>query len=320
MGGAWAITRAYLGWARRASVLDTPGARSSHTVPTPTGGGVGIVAGMTVAFLFAVFGVGVGSDWCAVAAALPVLTLLGYLDDRRALPVLPRLCGQFAAALTVAWVALGAAQAPPWLFPCAVLALVWFNNAFNFMDGIDGLAASQAAFMAAAAALLLGQAGAADSRLLLPGVAGAALGFLALNWPPARLFMGDAGSQPLGFALAGATLVTVARGELALPVWLILWTAFLADATVTLFARALGGKPVFRAHREHAYQRLARLAGAHLPVTLGYLALNLLWLLPLAWLAHAQPRFAWPLLGVAAVPTCLAVVRLRRVIDSDKLQ
>ncbi len=184
------------------------------------------------------------ADWLLVfALALPMATL-GYADDRQALPVLPRLLGQLGAAAAVMACALvvaglGLAGAGLLLAP-GLLVLAWLINVFNFMDGIDGLAASQAAFMAGAAAWLVAQgAGVGDSALLLGGLAAAALGFLVLNWPPARIFMGDTGSQPLGLLLGAAAAVTVARGELSLTVWAILWASFLADATLTLAAPGL---------------------------------------------------------------------------------
>jgi Fuc2NAc and GlcNAc transferase len=283
------------------------------------------VAGLAAAFLVALPGSAVGADWRVAAALVPLLAVMGYIDDRHGLPVAPRLLGQFAAAVTVAWVAAGAGENLPFaralLVPLATLVLVWLVNAFNFMDGIDGLAASQAAFMAGAAAWLLATGdGAADSLLLCAGIAGAALGFLVLNWPPARIFMGDTGSQPLGFALGAATLLTTGRGELSPAVWSILWTAFLADATLTLGARAFAGKRVFAAHREHAYQRLALARGAHRPVTLGFVALNVLWLLPLAWLADAYPNVGWAIAAVAALPVAGAVAWIRCGPESPNVQ
>ncbi len=311
---AWFVTWCYRRWALRVGRIDVPGARSSHAVATPTGGGAGIVAGCLAA-LAAAFALGdVRGDWLLVFGLALGMAALGHADDRRALPVLPRLLGQCGAAAAVMLCALaesgqGSGAAGLALLAIGLLALVWLVNAFNFMDGIDGLAASQAAFMAGAAAWLLAQdAGLNDSVLLLAGVAAAALGFLVLNWPPARIFMGDTGSQPLGLLLGAAGAVTVARGELSLAVWAILWAAFLADATLTLLHRAWRGEPLMQAHRDHAYQRLARRRGAHRPVTLGAIALNLCWLLPLALLAHRVPRFGPFLALLAYVPPCLGVV------------
>jgi len=315
---AWCVTWSYCRWALRVGRLDVPGARSSHAVATPTGGGAGIVAGCLAALLATLGCVEVHADWLLVFALALLMAALGYADDRRALPVLPRLLGQFGAAAAVMVCALAVAGIGSdlvglLLLAPGTLALVWLINAFNFMDGIDGLAASQAAFMAGTAAwLLAGGAGGGDSALLLGGIAAAALGFLAMNWPPARIFMGDTGSQPLGLLLGAAGAVTVARGELPLAVWAILWAAFVADATLTLLHRALRRAPLAQAHRDHAYQRLARRCGAHHPVTLGFLALNLCWLLPLAWLAYRMPHLGPVCVLIAYVPVCLGVFLVLR--------
>lgn len=315
---AWCVTWFYCRWALRVGRLDVPGARSSHAIATPTGGGAGIVAGCVVALATTMAGGAVHPDWLLVFALGLVMAALGYADDRRALPVLPRLLGQFGAAAAMMLCALAVAGSGfdgtgLLLLPPGLLALVWLNNAFNFMDGIDGLAASQAAFMAGAAAWLLARgAGFGDSALLLGGIAAAALGFLALNWPPARIFMGDTGSQPLGLLLGAAGALTVARGELSLAVWAILWAAFLGDATLTLLHRAWRREPLLQAHRDHAYQRLARRCGAHRPVTLGCIALNLCWLLPLAWLAYRMPRLGPVWVLIAYVPVCLGVFLVLR--------
>lgn len=314
---AWAVTWCYWRWALRVGRVDVPGARSSHTVATPTGGGAGIVAGCLAALAATMATAGVHADWLLVfALALPMATL-GYADDRQALPVLPRLLGQLGAAAAVMACALVVAglglRGAGLLLAPGLLVLAWLINVFNFMDGIDGLAASQAAFMAGAAAWLVAQgAGVGDSALLLGGLAAAALGFLVLNWPPARIFMGDTGSQPLGLLLGAAAAVTVARGELSLTVWAILWASFLADATLTLAHRAWRRRPLSQAHRDHAYQRLARRCGAHRPVTLGSIALNLCWLLPLAVLAHRLPRLGAVCALLAYVPVCLGVLLVLR--------
>src|SRR6185312_4527570 len=134
------------------------------------------------------------------------------------------------------------------------------------------------------------------------GIAAAAVGFLALNWPPARIFMGDAGSTYLGFVIAFLALLTIAEGVLSLPQWLILSAAFATDASVTLIRRLLLREKVFEAHRRHAYQVLSRRFGAHRPVTLSFIGLNVIWLLPMAW---AATSWGWLAVLVAYVPLIL---------------
>jgi Fuc2NAc and GlcNAc transferase len=182
------------------------------------------------------------------------------------------------------------------------------------MDGIDGLAASQAIFMLLAAALLvlIGTQGDAAGQPVfwwLPTLAAATLGFLLLNWPPARIFMGDAGSTYLGFMIAVLALATIGLGWLSLWQWLILAAVFATDATVTLCRRLLQRERLFEAHRRHAYQQLARRWQSHRRVTLGVILVNVVWLLPLALLAGWYPGTGPALALLAYAP--LVVLALR---------
>lgn len=317
---AFAVTLAYRLLAVRRGLLDRPVERSSHSIPTPTGGGVGIIAGCGLAVAVVATGAGIGTDWVVVLTAAGLLGALGFADDRFGLPVLLRLLAQVVVAGFCVVFLLGvaggetraAAGSPlPLLALMAGVALVGLTNFFNFMDGIDGLAGAQGVFVAGSAALLIGLDGEiADSVLVLSAVAAGCLGFLALNWPPARIFMGDTGSLALGFLLAGAPLVTAPRGELQLPVWLILWALFVTDAGLTLAHRTLRGLRPYEAHRDHAYQRLARHWGAHRRVTVLYTLINLLWLLPLAVLARYRMLAPLPAVLIAYLPLSVFVARI----------
>ena len=310
---AGGVTALFCGlWWRvmHARLLDVPGERSLHTRPTPTGGGAGLTAALVAAALLASQGTAASATTATVSLMLPagLLCLAGLLDDLRGLGIWTRLLLQTLCAVWVL-VTLG-----PWPHPGAsllLLAALWivgFTNAFNFMDGIDGLAASHAAFVGLAGALLLEHAGGHPELVLLLALTGAcAAGFLVWNWPPARLFMGDAGSLPLGFLLAALALLAASEGALSAWCWLILWSPFLCDTGITLLMRAAARKPLFQAHREHAYQRLA--ARGHRPVTLGLLIVDVVWLLPLAWLAAQHPALA-PAAAVAALLSCAVVVGL----------
>jgi Fuc2NAc and GlcNAc transferase len=183
-------------------------------------------------------------------------------------------------------------------------------NLFNFMDGIDGIAASEAAFAAASAALLamwLGSAGAYPLFCLL--LAAACIAFLHWNWAPARLFMGDAGSIPLGFLLACLSLQGQLSGALPLVSWLILLAVFIADATYTLCWRALQKERLTEAHARHLYQRLARHWRSHSRVVWAMLAYNLLWLLPLAAAAAVLRDYGWLWLAAAYLPLLLILLK-----------
>jgi Fuc2NAc and GlcNAc transferase len=192
-----------------------------------------------------------------------------------------------------------------------VLYCAWFLNLFNFMDGIDGIAGVQALSMSVTAALLLLLVtGSERSALPLVMLACATAGFLAWNWPPARIFMGDVGSGYLGYALGALAMWTVAQGWLTPWAWLILGGAFLADATVTLFVRARSRVAVAEAHRSHAYQRLSRHLGSHKLVTLGFAAINVFWLGPWALVATYWPQHAAACAVVAVSPLFVAASRL----------
>jgi Fuc2NAc and GlcNAc transferase len=306
----FAVTFAVLRSAHRIGVIAEVNERSSHTRPTPSGGGVGIVAGGTIGAALAAW----VAPWPTIPFALLAIAIavLGFLDDRQGLPVAVRLplqlvtAGAGVALLPLDALAAAIALPLPALLmgALALIAAVYWINIFNFMDGIDGLAASEAAFIFAAAALLAISNGApADSPMLwwLLAITVATLGFLVLNWPPARIFMGDAGSTYLGFMIAFAAFATIALGWLTIWQWLLLVALFVIDATLTLMRRLLRREPIFRAHRLHAYQHLSRRWG-HPRVTGLVLAVNVIVLLPIAWVAGSYPSNAWMLVaGVYAV-------------------
>lgn len=305
---AFVATWLILRHARHLGVIQIPNARSSHSVPTASGGGVGIVIGGAI-----------GTSLAAFQAPLPILLVLaasliiaaiGFYDDRKPLPALYRLGAHFVlfAVAVIGVIPLGRLAdelgiALPLLLGLLVLAGVYWINLFNFMDGIDGLAASQAAFMllAAAALALAATPGLLDHPGLwwLIALAAASLGFLCLNWPPARIFMGDAGSTYLGFVIAILALLTISWGWLALWQWAILGAPFVTDATVTLLRRALQREKIVEAHRRHAYQALARRWNSHRSVTLLLIAIDVVWVLPLAFVAGWQEN-SGPLLAILA--------------------
>lgn len=295
----------------RLGLIQTPNARSSHTIPTPGGGGVGIVLGGSIAMAYAAL-VTSWPNWVLLALSLCVAAI-GFYDDRKPLPARIRFGAQLAftaiaMALVVPLDALGNAiglPLPLWLLGAVgVVAIVYWINLFNFMDGIDGIAGSQAVFMAAGALALAAahtDIAGAGLCLMLLGLTGATAGFLALNWPPAKIFMGDAGSTYLGFMLAMLAMLTIASSWLTLIQWAILGALFVTDATVTLLRRLLLREKVFEAHRRHAYQHLSRRWSGHVPVTLSFIGINIVWLLPLAWVS-TLPGWALPAVLLAYLP------------------
>lgn len=311
----WLLRR----YALARSIIDIPNARSSHTVPTPRGGGVAIV----LSFLFALPVLAtVGwltwpTMWAMLGAGSGV-ALLGFLDDHGHIAARWRLLGHFAASVwALYWLGglpaitlFGFRLDLAWLGNIlAVLYLVWMLNLYNFMDGIDGIASVEA-ICACLGACLLYWLGGFESLIVAPLVlAMAVAGFLYWNFPPARIFMGDAGSGFLGIILGLLSLQAAWISPELLWVWLILLGVFIVDATVTLIRRLLRGDKVYEAHRSHAYQFASRHYGRHLPVTLAVAAINLLWLLPLAACVVLWNLDGALALTVAYVPLVLLAIR-----------
>jgi Fuc2NAc and GlcNAc transferase len=309
-------------YAERLHFLDRPNPRSSHTRPTPRGGGVAIVVSATTG-LVALACVGLLSarlTMSLVGGGL-IVAAVGLADDRRSLPAGVRLSAHAVAALWALY-CLGGAPALQmgnqivelgWVgYGLGGLAIVWVINLFNFMDGIDGIAASEAVFVSAAAAFLglvtlVGTAVVAGNIVF----AAACLGFLAWNWPPARIFMGDTGSGYLGFMIAVFALAASHQSTAAPWVWLILGAVFLADSTVTLTTRLARGQRITEAHRSHAYQWLARRWQSHLSVVITVWAINIAWLLPLAYIAARVPRLASWLTLLALLPVAAMALAAR---------
>jgi UDP-N-acetylmuramyl pentapeptide phosphotransferase/UDP-N-acetylglucosamine-1-phosphate transferase len=235
--------------------LDQPNERSLHERPVPRTGGIALLAGAAVSLAF-----GATQLWLPLALAAG-LALLSFIDDLRGLPTVLRLAAHLAAAALIVWYLMSPMQALA--LALLVLAVAWITNLYNFMDGSDGLAGGMAliGFGAyAAAAALAGHAPLAALSVALAAAAGA---FLLLNFPPARIFLGDVGSVPLGFLAAALGLVGW-RDDLW-PLWfpLVVFALFIGDATLTLLRRLARGERVWHAHREHYYQRLVRLGAGH---------------------------------------------------------
>lgn len=235
--------------------LDMPNERSLHGVPTPRTGGLGLFLGAAIAWL--VTGHGALAYLALLTAIVSVIFLI---DDVRSLSVGVRFASQFVAAIGFALVS---GLQPLLLVPVLVLGIVWSMNLYNFMDGANGLAGGMSVIGFGAYALAATAAGAGDLAVASAIVAGAALGFLAWNFDPARIFLGDAGSIPLGFLAAAIGLLGWQQGTW--PSWfpLLVFSPFVLDATVTLVRRALRGEKVWEAHKVHYYQRLVGLGWSH---------------------------------------------------------
>ena len=294
--------RLLLPWLAARAVLDRPNERSSHRHPTPRGGGIAVVAVLIVA-LWAIH-LANGAPWrntVIMTAELGALALVSWIDDRRGASMFLRLAVQLAAVTAgLATIGLGPVAErlgiSPWLLAVPfAFAWMWFVNLYNFMDGIDGITGVETASigvgLVALAVVTLGAV--AGQGLTGLALAGAAIGFLLWNWHPARIFLGDVGSVPLGFLIGGLLIEAALAGHWA-PA-LILPLYYLADATCTLFARAFKGQRPWEAHKTHFYQRAHQGGLTHGQVSLCIGALNIV-LIMLATIA----ALGWTWLALAA--------------------
>ncbi|MHB1348518.1 MAG: MraY family glycosyltransferase [Desulfobulbaceae bacterium] len=318
---SFGLTGALRWYALKAHLLDIPNRRSSHAVPVPRGGGLAVVLVFTAGLL-------VSAAWqetslsllAGLLAPLIMVAAVGWLDDHRSIPALVRLLVHvLAAGLALFFLPdlpplpLGPGQILPalWGYPLVLLALAWAINLHNFMDGIDGIASVEAMCVAGGAAVILwldAERTAPVFPLLL--LAAATAGFLVWNWPPARIFMGDAGSGFLGLAIGLFALITSAGDGINLWSWLILYGFFAVDATCTLVRRFLRREKLHEAHRSHAYQILARRWRSHRKVTCLVLAINIFWLFPLAVVSSRCPEWAAALAAAALAPLVFWVIRV----------
>lgn len=317
---SWFGTRVVRGYALRHSIMDVPNLRSSHSLPTPRGGGVSIVLSfLAVLPVLMVAGLIEANQAFALLGAGALVAMVGALDDRGHIPARWRLLIHFlSAAWGLYWLgglpALRVGESDWELgrlgMPLGLLYLVWMLNLYNFMDGIDGIAAVEAITACLGIGLICSLIGDWQLALLPVLLAAAVGGFLCWNFPPAKIFMGDAGSGFLGLILGLLSLLMAWQYPQLLVSWLILLGVFWVDATMTLLRRLLRGERVYEAHRSHAYQFAARVFGRHLPVTLAVGAINILWLLPLAaWAALYGDTIL--MLVVAYVPLIGLAIKYR---------
>ena len=290
----------------RRAILDHPNPRSSHEVPTPRGGGIAVIAALILAWLaIGLFRSESGYGLWLILGLSTLLAAFSWLDDLKGLSPALRLVLQAGA------VAAGLQAFAPdqlvfqGLLPLALdrlfagLLWLWFLNVFNFMDGIDGITGTETLFIAAGLVLLaLFSVAPFELGGLALALGAAALGFLPWNWERAKIFLGDVGSVPLGFATGWLLLGLAVSGLWAAA--LILPGYYLADATLTLTRRAIRGERFWQAHREHAYQRAVRAGRSHAQVVYAIAAVNA-GLIGLAFASLLGPQALWASLGGALV-------------------
>jgi Fuc2NAc and GlcNAc transferase len=314
---AWWLTGRARTYALHREMVDVPNTRSSHSVATPRGGGGAIVLVTTVVLSWWWWTGSTGALSPVVLAASLIVAAVGFADDHRHVPPALRLAMHFLAA----GLAVYGVGAPAWGVPqtaLIVVGIVWLINLTNFMDGIDGIAGAQTMTVCVGGAVLSAVVLPGSAMWLEPAVlASATAGFLVWNWPPARIFMGDVGSGYLGFMTAVLSLRALSAAPALGWSWLILSGVFIADASITLLRRAMRRERVVEAHRSHAYQRLAHKWRSHQAVTLLVGGVNVIWLMPLAWMVAIQQMSEWVGLALAYGPLLASAVVLGSGRPSD---
>jgi len=314
-------TRVLIGVLTRRAVLDRPNERSSHIAPVPRGGGLAVVAAIAVGWTWLFVSDAPAADtgldagrWLAPLAAALVLAAVSFADDLRNLGAGVRLGVQAVAVAAGLWALDGhgalAALAPAWIdLPLTALGWLWFVNLYNFMDGIDGITGTESASigvgLAALAALGIAPAVVAGPAVL---VVAAAAGFLVWNWQPARIFIGDVGSIPLGYLLGFLLVIVAGSGLAGLAAALLLPLVYLADATLTLGRRLARGENPAQAHREHVYQRAVIAGASHSSVCLRIAAANLVLAALACFMVPSSPLLA---LAIGAGAVAILFVALR---------
>lgn len=319
---SWTLTLILRRYALAKSLMDIPNERSSHSIPTPRGGGVAIV----ISFLLAL-PVLAGLDLLSPAALYGLfgsgllVAIIGFADDHGHIAARWRLLGHFiAAGWALFWLN---GLAPVELFGLtvdlgwfgnilALVYLVWMLNLYNFMDGIDGLASAEAISVCLGMCLVYWLSGNVELIWAPLVLAAAVAGFFWWNSPPAKIFMGDAGSGFLGLIIGGIALLSSVNKPVLLWCWLILLGVFIVDATFTLLARVIEGARIYEAHRTHAYQYAARKYNSHSMVTRSVVLFNAIWLLPISVLVGMNLVQGAVGLLIAYIPLVASIYKLRR--------
>jgi Fuc2NAc and GlcNAc transferase len=304
----------------RAKVLDLPISRSAHVSPTPVGGGVSIASITLVSICIFFYNGKIPVNEFLALCGAALVAGIGLFDDIKQLNIRWRLPAQLIAATWSVWwlgntpsidIAMFTLSNRFTLNVLAILALLWLLNLYNFMDGIDGLAGSELVFVNLFALMFVISDSDEVVMLIAAVLSASGAGFLFWNLPPAKIFMGDVGSGFAGFMAGVMALLSMHHGTLTVWTWLLLLGVFITDATVTLVIRLRNGEKWYEAHNSHAYQNAARRYKSHGKVTITVLAINCLWLAPLAWYTVKRPDLGVLVCIVGLVPLFFSAVRLK---------
>lgn len=308
-------------YALKKNIIDNPNERSSHSVPTPRGGGVAVVCSYLLAMAVLIYSqqLTLHIGLILIVAGF-VIALLGFLDDHGHINSMLRLAIHFLVAIAAVISLGGFAQVTVFndiqlgFFAniIAVLFLVWLLNLYNFMDGINGIASVEAITTTVSMAILYFLLNTSLNSDMLWLLAACVFGFLLWNFPKAKIFMGDACSGFLGLTLGILALIALKENLALFCAWIICLGVFVVDATYTLIKRVLSGYKMYDAHRSHSYQILSRKWGSHTPVTLAVVAINLFWLFPIAYITATQ-QWAYPEFAVliAYLPLLFLAIKLK---------
>ena len=318
---AFAMTYFMRAYALKKNIIDNPNERSSHSIPTPRGGGVAVVGSYLLALVTLMYSqqLALHTGFVLMAAGF-VIALLGFLDDHGHINSMLRLAIHFLVAIGVVLSLGGFAEVTVSngvqlgfiANIIAVLFLVWLLNLYNFMDGINGIASVEAITTTMSMAILYLILNTSLNADILWLLAACIFGFLLWNFPKAKIFMGDACSGFLGLTLGILALVALKENLALFCAWIICLGVFVVDATYTLIKRVLSGHKMYDAHRSHSYQILSRKWGSHTPVTLVVAAVNLFWLFPIAYITVTQ-NITYPEIAVliAYIPLLLVAIKLK---------
>ncbi len=289
-----------LAMARKSGMIAFPGERQSHQRATPTGGGLGLIFSIVITTACLELMISLpGFWWQNVLPGVVLLTIVGWRDDRTPVSQLLRLLVQLAVSIWLlgfGWWELSLKDMA--FLAVVIVAMVWLMNVYNFMDGSNGMAGFQGVFAGMTMAVLFQLGGEYTMALVAVVVAAACAGFLPLNFPHAKVFMGDVSSVPLGFLFASLAVYGVQTGSMSLPLSILIMSVFLVDATLTLLSRAFRGERWYTAHAQHVYQRLIAKGWSHSRVLVAYQVINVIWVLPAIVLAKIYPQYAIVTVGL----------------------
>jgi len=309
---AWAVVSVFTGVlsffscskamaiAKKSGMIAQPGKRQSHVVATPAGGGLGLIFSVVVTSVCIQLVHPVpGFWWQNMLPGILLLAIVGWRDDKVPVSSLIRLLVQLAVSIWLlgfGWLQFSLSGVG-W-FTSIIVAMVWLMNLYNFMDGSNGMAGFQGVFAGLVMAAFFQAGDQYAMALIALSVAAACGGFLPLNFPRARVFMGDVASVPLGFIFASFAVYGVQTGSLSLSLSILIMSVFIVDTTLTLFARVLSGEQWYTAHTQHIYQRLIILGWSHRQVLVAYQAINVILVLPAIVLAEIYPQYAMVTAGL----------------------